>query len=165
MIQPGTKGGNKFFGNERGLIIHDFIAWTIIISGKGSVFPIYEIEDDNGPLWSFMCDVDDITEDYFDNDHIQIIINKKHPAYEFIHPKSENYNSYFLNDVMASAISSIIMKLRSQEQNNKIDLEQDFENGSVLQAIKYFNDKLGFKINGTYEEMLKSVKVFFDKEC
>ena len=44
-------------------------------------------------------------------------------------------------------------------------LEQDFENGSILQAIKYFNDKLGFKINGTYEEMLKSIKVFFDKEC
>lgn len=166
VVKPGKNNGCNFFGNERGIVIHESSEWTIIVNGTGSIFPIFEIEDDKGPLWSFMCDnIVDISEDYFDSEHIQIVINKKHPAYEFIHPKSETFNHMFLNDIMSSAISMIIMNLRSLQINGKIDLNADFESGSILQALKYFSEKLDFKINDSYENLCKSIKSFFDKEC
>ena len=83
---------------------------------------------------------DDITEDYFDNDHIQIIINKKHPAYEFIHPKSENYNSYFLNDVMASAMSRYIV--------------QKYVNSTYIDTIENTDTS-----NAFYKELMKDAAI------
>ena len=164
IVSPGKTNGIKYFGNEQGIILHEQVMWTIIINGTGSIFPIIEIEDE-GPLWTYMCDIDDICEDYFDNEHIEIRINTKHPAYEFIHPKSQTYNVYFLNELMSNAIATIIMDIRSKQSNGKIDLDEDFESGSILQAIKYFNDKLNFDINGSYDNLLKTVKEYFDKEC
>lgn len=164
IVKPGTIDGNPYFGNDQGLIIHEQILWSIVIDGSGSFFPIYEIEDENGPLWYFTCDFDDICEDYFNDDHIQVLINKNHSLYPVIHPKSNQYNATILNEVMSSAVTCIIMAIRSKLQNNKVDLSLDYERGSILQALVYFSEKLNFKINDSYENLLISIKMFFDKE-
>ena len=112
ITKSGTKNGSPYFGNEPGIILFEESLWTIIVDGEGSIFPIYEIEDVNAPLWSYICDVDDVSEDNFDDDHISIIINRKHPLYECVHPKSTAYNSLVLNEMMSSAVSNIIMTIR-----------------------------------------------------
>ena len=45
-----------------------------------------------------------------------------------------------------------------------IDLNEECEYGSILNVLKYFNDKLGFKINDRYDLLVQSIKTFFDKE-
>ena len=69
-----------------------------------------------------------------------------------------------MNEILSSALTMIIIDIRSKQDNNVIDLEEDGEEGSILTVVKYFNDTLKFKINGTYNELLESVKTFFDKE-
>lgn len=165
VVKPGTIDGNPFFGNEQGIVIHDENAWTIIVDGGGSVFPIIETEEENGPLWYFKCDVSDICEENFDDDHILIVLNKKHPLYPSIHPKSPEYNDFFQSEVLSSAITCIVMAIRNKQPNGKIDFDQEYESGSILQVLSYFKEKLGFNINGSYQELISSIKMFFDKEC
>ncbi len=164
VVKPSTSPINPFFANEEGMVLYSGKSWTIVVEGNGSIFPVYEIEDANGPIWSYYCDFIDISEDSFDLDHVQIKINKKHPAYSLVHPKSPTYSQEYVNEILSSALTMIIIDIRSKQDNNVIDLEEDGEEGSILTVIKYFNDTLKFKINGTYNELLESVKTFFDKE-
>lgn len=164
IAKPGTKNGNNFFANEAGMVIFEQTAWTIIVEGESSIFPIYEIADDNGPLWSFSCDCYDIADDLFDKDHIKVLINTKHPAYSMIHLKSPQFNEMFMNEIMSNAIAAIIIAIRNKQPTNQIDISLDCENGSILQALKYFKDKLDFDINGSIESLTNSIKSFFDKE-
>src|SRR5690606_36688868 len=111
---------------------NDDINWTIVMEGQSSIFPIYEVAEENAPLWSFNCEVDDIYEDSFDKEHVKVLINTKHSAYEMIHYKSESFNEKFMNEIMSNAIASIIMSIRYKQTNNIIDLSSDCEKGSVL---------------------------------
>lgn len=162
--KPGSVDGNPFFANEEGMILYNELLWTIIMEGNGSIFPVYEIEDEGGPIWSYYCDVIDITEDSFDREHIEIRINTKHPSYSMVHPKSPTYSEAYVNEILSSALAVIILDLRSKQENNLIDLSEECERGSILEVLKYFSDKLGFKINDNYNSLLNSIKTFFDKE-
>lgn len=164
IVKPGTKNGNKFFANQAGMVILDQIAWTIIVEGESSIFPIYEVADDNGPLWSFSCDFYDITDDLFDKEHVKVLINTRHPAYAMVNLKSPQFNEMFMNEIMSNAVAAIIVAIRDKLPNNHVDLSLDCENGSILQALKYFKDKLDFDINGSLESLTNSIKKFFDKE-
>ncbi len=162
--KPGSVDGNPFFANEEGMILYSELLWTIIMEGNGSIFPVYEIEDEGGPIWSYYCDVIDITDEPFDREHIEIRINTKHPSYSMVHPKSPTYSQAYVNEILSSALAVIILDLRSKQENNLIDLSEECERGSILEALKYFSDKLGFKINDNYNSLLNSIKTFFDKE-
>lgn len=163
IVKPGTKNGSKYFANEAGMVILEQIVWTIIVEGEGSVFPIFEIADEKGPLWSFNCDFYDITQDAFDKDHIQIFLNTKHPAYSMIHPKSPNYNLAFVREVLSNALASIVLEIRSAQSNNTVDLDLDCEKESILQVLKFYSEKLNFDINGSYSSLVSSIKKYFDK--
>lgn len=160
----GKINGLPFFANEEGMILYQELIWSIIIDGNASIFPVYEIENENGPIWSYYCDVIDIAEDPFDMEHIRIDINKSHPAYNMIHPKSPTYSQAYVNEILSTAMAMIILDLRSKQTGNIIDLDEESEQGSILSVLKYFSDKLGFKINDNYNSLVESIKVFFDKE-
>ncbi len=165
ITKPGSLDGKPFFANEEGMILYTELLWTIIMEGNGSIFPVFEREEENGPIWSYYCDdITDIADDFFDSEHVGIIINKMHPSYAMIHPKSPTYSQAYVNETLSSAIAFIILDLRSKQENNLIDLNEECERGSILEVLKYFSDKLGFKINDNYNTLLNSIKMFFDKE-
>lgn len=164
IVKPSVNSINPFFANEEGMVLYSGKLWTIIIEGNGSIFPIYEIDDEHGPIWSYYCDIIDIVDDPFDLEHIKININRKHPAYSLIHPKSQTYSQEYVNEVLSTALAMIIIEIRSKQENNTIDLNEDGSQGSILNVMKYFNDILKFRINDDYNELLRSIKAFFDKE-
>ena len=164
IIKPGKIGGNPYFGNEEGLVLYDYSAWTIVVEGNGSIFPVVEIDDSSKPLWDIFVDCSQIDEDFFDDDHVRLILNKKHPLYSLIQPKSENYNHLVFNEIISSAITLIVLNIRKTQENDYFDLNMDYATCSILQAICYFSSNLDFKVNGTYSELLCSIKKFFDKE-
>lgn len=162
--KAGSDIENTFIANEEGMIIYSEHFWSLIVDGSGSIFPINEIENEGGPVWSYVCDFVDITEDPFDIDHIRIEINKAHPSYSLIHPKSVNYSQAYVNEIISNAIIMIIIDVREKMDSKMIDLNEECEYGSILNVFKYFNDKLGFKINDRYDLLAHSIKTFFDKE-
>jgi hypothetical protein len=81
-----------------------------------------------------------------------------------LHPKSMTYSPAYVNETLSSALTFVILDLRSRQENNLIDLNEECEKGSILEVLKYFSDKLGFKINDDYNSLLYSIKTFFDKE-
>lgn len=164
VVKPSSNSVNPFLANEEGMVLYSGRLWNIIIEGNGSIFPIYEINDEGGPIWSYYCDFVDIADDSFDLDHIKININKKHPAYNLLSPKSPTYSQEYVNEILSSALAMIIIDIRSKQENNLIDLEDDGTEGSILNVMKYFSNTLKFKVNGDYNELLRSIKAFFDKE-
>ena len=164
IVKPGNNTTNPFYANEQGMILYSQKEWTLIIEGNGSIFPIVEIEKDNWPIWSYYCNFNDIADDLFDCDNIRIEINKKHPAYCLFHPKSNTYSQEFVNEVLSSALFTIIIDIRSKQDNNIINFEEDGEVGSILRVLDYFHSNLGFDINGDYNSLLCSIKAYFDKE-
>lgn len=162
--KAGTSNGRSFVANENGMILYQELLWTIIIEGNGSIFPVYEVEKENGPIWSYYCDFSDIAEDAFDMEHIRIEINKKHPSYNMIHPKSPTYSQAYVNEILSTAVAMIILDIRSKQVDYKIDLNEECDQGTILNVLKYFSDKLAFKINDNYNSLVESIKIFFDKE-
>jgi len=132
---------------------------SIIVDGQTSIFPIYEEENPDSSLWRFKCNVEDIFEDEFSTENLAIIINRLHPSYPLLNPKEKSYMKSFFVEVVSSALSMLIIEIK---KGSTIDLNNNGAQGSVLVALRYFNS-LGIKINGTNEELITSVKQFFDK--
>lgn len=161
--KPGNCGGNAYFANEKGMVLCEEPLWTVILDGEGSIFPIFDYEDPNGPLWSYDVDVDDITEEPFDRQHISIKLNKLHNSYRFLNYNDESFNESFFKEIIASAMTMIIIKLRENEIDGTFDFKKSYEKGSILSVLKFFNDVLSIKVNSTYEEILDSFHIFIDK--
>lgn len=160
---PGTYGGNKFFANEKGMVIYEEEMWTLIVSGEGSIFPIYDIEAPKDVLRTYEVDVDDITENPFDGDHISIKLNKSHANYKYLNYNDELFNEGYFKEVLSSAMSFIILELRKNEADDKFNFTKSYEKDSILSVLKYFNDKLNIDVNGNYSKILVDFKRFFDK--
>lgn len=167
IIDPGNINIKKCFGNQEGLILGNGLLWSIIINGNGSIFPIFEETNPNGPLWSFNCDFDDIAEDEFKEENIKIILNKSHKGYQYIQPKSSNYNEQMFLELISNAITILIITIKNKNEENgngdSIDFKKNGSKGSILNVLKYFNDTLKFKINGSINELQESIKLYFDK--
>ena len=161
--KPGIEGKDFPVANDHGLIIGEFKFLSIKIDGNSSVFPVREVWDKTAPLWMVEYNSGDIYEDIFDDENIKIIINKSHKAYEFIQEKHKNYNSAFLSEVMSSAVSTLISQI-IRDEDNIIDFRKSFEQGSIVQALKYFRDVLKFDLDNNYFSLYTSVKKYFDKE-
>ena len=168
IVKPGTKNYKLSYGNQTGLILGDGDLWTIIVEGSGSIFPIYEEMIPDGPLWLYNCDFIDITEDEFNEENIKIILNKSHKAYQFIQPKSPTYNKFMFSELISNAITTLILSIKKKNEENgnggKIDFSIKSNKGSILNVLKYFNETLKFKINGSIQELQNSIKNYFDKE-
>lgn len=168
IVDPGTINKKAYYGSHSGLILGSGLLWSIIVDGNGSIFPIYEEAKVGKPLWWYHCDFSDISEDEFSEENIKIIINKAHPGYQYIQPKSNIYNEYMFSELISTALAVLILSIRQKNSENGngefIDLSQQSCKGSILTVLKYFNDMLKFKINGTMLELQNSVKTYFDKE-
>lgn len=161
--EPGIIGKDFPVANDHGLIIGTFKFLSIKIDGNSSIFPVREISDKTAPLWMVESSCGDIYEDLFDDENIKIIINKGHKSYEYIQNKHKNYNPAFLSEVMSSAVSTLISQIM-RDEDNKIDFRKSHEQGSVVQALKYFRDVLKFDLDNNYFSLYTSVKKYFDKE-
>lgn len=168
IVDPGKQDYKNCFGKHTGLILGDGLLWSIIVDGSGSIFPIYEESLPGGPLWKYECDFIDITEDEFSEENIKIILNKSHKGYQYIQPKSTNYNELMFAELISNAIATVILAIRKKNAENGngelIDFSKNGSKGSILTVLKYFNETLKFKINGTMIELQDSVKSYFDRE-
>jgi len=168
IVQPGNSNGRDGFANAEGMIVAFEHAWTILVSGNGSIFPIEEYAKQGDPLWHTRVDFMDWTEDEFNIDNLAIVLNPAHPLFPKIDSESEEYDENILKEVLSSALSSLVTEIMIVAKENGNDDELYKEpletKGSILSAIRYFKSALGFDVDKRPSELEKTIKKFFDKE-
>lgn len=151
----------RFLAYKRGMLLGEIDRYQIQLDGSGSVFPIYEVEEPDQPLWYVRCDWDDPTYDLF-SETVAINLNKAHRNYRYIDRNSKTYDHQLLNEIIAAAISVIISKLKSQGSYWDSTVSgTDIQPGSVSQAVNYFISTLGWDVSAP-ETMAISIRKFMD---
>lgn len=134
---PSAK--EEFLANDKGYILGTLDEETIVLDGNGSMFPIYEINDTNKPLWYIKCDWEDPTTDSL-TDTVAIYLNRAHKSYiKYLDQRKKMYfNQQLLKEIMGSALMIIILKLKESDYWNQTINGECLEKGSVSEAIYYF---------------------------
>lgn len=157
------KQGESHLANTAGMILGELDdPYTFRLDGTGSLFPIYDVYADGQPLWFVECSWDDPTSDKMES-CVSININRAHKGYRYLDRESSQFDSQILSEVIASAVTVIIEKARSEEAYwAEIIDNQSLEDGSVGQAINYFKDSLGWDLTDALSVSL-SARKFFDQ--
>ena len=155
--------GEEHLANQYGCILGELEnKFIIMLDGVGSVFPIYETAEPAQPLWYVKCDWDEPTYDLF-SDSVSININTAHKNYKYLDKTKRTFDEQLLKEIMASAIGTIITKLKEQE--NYWDVTTTgvgLQSGSVSEAIYYFISTLEWDVSSP-ETMSLSIRKFFDQ--
>ncbi len=148
--------------NTEGYILGELDSYTIKLDGSSSTFPIYEVCEPGQPLWYIKCDWNDPTADAL-ADCVSINFNTAHKNYSYLNREEKNFDSQLLSEIMASAISLLIEKVRlDQGYWDQIMLGESLENGSIGQAIYYFMETLEWDLS-TPESTSLSARKYFDQ--
>lgn len=161
--KEGTPGWDEdHLANKYGCILGEIDKYSITLDGKGSVFPIYEVNEPGQPLWYVKCDWDDPTYDLF-SEAVQINLNVAHKNYKYLDKTKRTYDDQLLKEVIASALSIVILKLHDQEVywDNTIN-GTGIQSGSVSEAVNYFVNTLEWDVSSP-ELISLSIRKFFDQ--
>lgn len=155
--------GEEYLANQYGCILGELEnKFVIRLDGVGSVFPMYEIHEIGQPLWYVRCDWDDPTYDLF-SDCVAININTAHRNYKYLDKTKRTFDEQLLKEIMASALCTIITKLKEQENYwDATTTGEDLQSGSVSEAVNYFINTLEWDVSEP-ETMSLSIRKFFDQ--
>lgn len=157
----GNPNSNEeHLANTEGYILGELDKVVVMLDGKGSVFPIYEVSEPNQALWNVKCDWTDPTYDLF-SECVSININTSHPSYKFLDKTKKSYNEQLLKEIIASALVIIITKLKESEYWVETINRENLEIGSVSEAVSYFITTLGWETS-SLEALSISIRKFFD---
>ena len=158
------KENEKHLANKKGYLLGTLGEKIIIqFDGSGSMFPIFEEQKPGCPLWRVACDWDDPLYDAF-SDCVKIYLNKAHRSYKQIDRTNEKtFVPQLLNEIMASALTLIITKIKSDEDAwAAIQTGDNPQEGSLASAIDYFCNTLGWKTDSP-EKLSLSIREFFER--
>ena len=153
----------RHLANTYGCLLGELERITVMLDGNGSEFPIYEVAEPGKPLWYVRCSWEDPTYDQF-SDCVAITINTAHHNYKYLDKKKRTYDEQLVIEIMASALSIIISKLK-EDSNYWIETTngQNLQRGSVSEAVYYFLNSFGWDVTSP-ESLAISIHKFFDKK-
>ena len=152
----------RHLANTPGYVLGEFEHFTVQLDGNGSVFPVYEVREEGQPLWYVKCDWIDPLSDPF-KETVSININTAHKNYRFLDRNQKTYDNQLLIEVMSSALSIIIEKLRTDEAAwEDITSGDNLEHGSVGEVIYYFKTTHNWDLSSP-ESVSLSIRKFFDQ--
>ena len=155
----------QMFAATEGTVLGGLEQYELFIDGNGSVFPIVTINAPGEPLWSvYYDDSCDATHDSFDEDHVEIRLNRDHPNYVLLKIETAMKDSPIFLEVVSSALLIIVMSAKSSlcEEWEEVLNGNGFERGSIAEAIYYFHSKLGWDMS-TPTVLYASIRNYFEK--
>jgi len=164
--KPGTPDVNEVhLNNISGTVYGILDQCEVFTDGTGSVFPIVTVNDPEGPLWKVFYDMaaDPMT-DAFDEQNVEIRLNRAHLLFESLKIDSSIKESPLFIEVMSSAMLIIVNSVKDSlgsDWENQI-ASQDFTHGSIAEAIFYFIHKLGWDAS-SQTALSASIHSYFDK--
>lgn len=148
--------------NVPGYLLGELDSMIYRLDGQGSVFPIYEIEKPGAPLWYVSFEWSDPLRDQF-SETFFLFLNKKHSGYQYI-DINQSVNKYYvedlMNEIIASAVGQVILKVKENESDWNDILSGSFEPGSVAEAISYFLTTHDIDVNSAENLSLSLRKIF-----
>ena len=159
--KAGSPSVNEMhLANIPGTVIGTYNEYSFVLSldGMGSMFPIYEKEMPNKPLWNVVCDWDNPASDAF-SEYVYINFNTAHKNYCYINSlDTEHYNPQVVVEIMTQAIFSIMSTLKENEEEWNEMLEGNgLSKGSVSYVINYMINSLGLSVE-TSADLLYSLR-------
>ena len=150
---------------KTGTILGEVDCCEIYVDGNGSVFPIATINDPSQPLWMvYFDDTADPMQDAFDQEHVEIRLNRAHPSFEQLKIESSLKESPLFLEVISSALMIIIdsaKDLLGPDWENVVSGQSNYVHGSIAEAIHYFAVKLGWDFSSS-SKLAQSIHGFFD---
>lgn len=160
---PGiTLNSENHLNQTPGAVLGELGETTIYLSGIGSVFPIF-IQKESGPLWRVECKWGDPRTDEFDDENIRIILNESHSDYKLIDPGNKKSLSPLLKEIIASAVSIIIERVKETVSVGDILASKDIEEGSICMAVRYFIETFSLDTSSP-ESLAYSMRAYLDQK-
>lgn len=159
--KPGVPDEDEIhLANENGFVLGEIDSFSLRLDGTGSMFPVYESDDNSKPLWYIICNwVDPLSDSFSDN--VSVFLNRAHKSYKFIDQTKGTFCRQLLVETMSAAICCIVEEARNSEFWDQILSDDSCERGSVAEAFRYFRDTLGWDYNSA-TALSESVRKFFD---
>lgn len=154
----------RYLAHNEGTVLGILSSCEFYIDGSGSVFPVAEVNEPDKPLWwVYYNDNADPFEDKFNEDNVVVYFNAAHPNYKSMKIGSSLKESPLFLEVISSALMIIIESVKESAANEweQIIHGEDYETGSIAQAVNYFVNKLGWDISSPVKLSL-SIRQFFD---
>lgn len=154
----------QHLAQQTGMVLGSLDTCEVFVDGNGSVFPVATINDPSKPLWWVYYDEScDPLIDPFDEEYVEIRLNRAHPAYESLRIDGSLKESPLFLEVISSALLVIVDSVKeSLDVNWDIVLNgQGYESGSIAEAIYYFIVKLNWDTSNT-SKLAQSIHRFFD---
>lgn len=147
--------------NIPGMMLGTVIEQLIDVDGNMSALPIIKINDPTKPLWSVEYNIDDATINSFDTDHVCIYFNSAHPAFRYLEKRDSQVGTFLQNEVMASALTLIIIHVKSLPEWDYIEQGENLEEGSIGAAIYYFIKTFDWNFQSA-ELLSESIRAYFE---
>lgn len=139
---------NMFQANEVGMKLsqENILEVALVIDGEGATFPITEVDDPNGPLWTVEKNWTDPSVDIFNSTNVQLRLNRKHPHFDRVTKGNTKVAQELMKNILVDAMGEIIYQ--SLEDMKEIDPDFNLENldtdisetseGTILKAVNYW---------------------------
>ena len=161
----GTVAENEqHLAQQTGTILGVLDSCEIFIDGNGSIFPVATVNDSSKPLWWVYYDeACDPLQDPFEEEYVEIRLNRAHPAFELLKIDGSLKDSPLFLEVISSALLVIVDSVKETlgEDWFLVLSGNGFANGSIAEAIHYFVVKLQWDTSST-TKLAQSIKKFFD---
>lgn len=166
LCNPGVCSEEEsYFAQQPGTVLGILDQAEIYIDGNGSVFPIVSVEAPGKALWSvFYNDMCDPLHDLFDEENVEIRLNRAHPAYESLKIETSLIESPMFLEVLSAALFVIVISVKESvgEDWENVLNGDDFEAGTIADAIHHFVKDLQWDISSP-SRLAESIKNFFEK--
>lgn len=110
---------------------------SLVIDGTGSVFPIGEFSEENGPLWKMEFGNFDATVDMMSFDNLRLLLNNKHRLFNQIKDGKTPISRGLMAEIMSQAMTLIISKV-VEENTEELLTNEVLEDGTIISAVKYW---------------------------
>ncbi len=162
---PGTPAASEmYFALQPGTILGTLDQSEMFIDGNGSVFPISVADLPGKSLWTVYYDeTADPLQDPFNNEYVEIRLNKAHPAFDTLKIETSMTESTLFLEVISSAMLVIV-------ESTKDALGADWDNvlngigyepGSIAEAVNFFVTRLQWDVSSP-TKLADSIKKFFE---
>ena len=150
--------------NQQGCNLGELDTCQIYLDGAGSMFPVIEINDPEGPLWDVDYSVEDSTFDSLD-ESFTLKLNTAHPAYSYINHERKTFVPQLFAEVTAQALMVLITTLQEDEGNWESIIDSGHvSSDSVARAVRYFKESCGFDFDSP-ASLSKSIREYLEKKA
>lgn len=121
------------------LNVEPLYIFTVFVDGDGSIFPITEFREPNGPFWRLEKSWVSPEEDTFDSSNIRLAINIEHELFEQVNSGRLKTSQKLMNDIITQAMAMIIQEVLIVQNANISEADESVEN-SILRIVRYWVD-------------------------